>query len=76
MTIEAFRQANGGKGPGSGHNKVPCPPEVSLLHRALECGIGARRVERFLAESPSYKTHPAFQPMTEAQLTEFKNAGG
>ena len=76
MTIEAFRASNGGLGPGSGPNRVPCPPEVSLVHRSLECGIGGRRIERFLYESPQYKDHPAFQAMTPEQLAAFKADGG
>ena len=76
MTQADFRAANGGKGPGSGWNKAPCPSDVSLVHRALECGIASRRIERFLSEHPEHKDTEPFRPMTEEQLATFKAIGG
>ena len=64
MTMAAFKEANGGKGPGSGPNRVPCPLDVALLHRALECGRAELTVHRYLQEHPEHKDHEAFQPMT------------
>ena len=76
MTQADFRAANGGKGPGSGWNKAPCPSDVSLVHRALECGIASRRIERYLSEHPEHKDTEPFRPMTEEQLATFKAIGG
>jgi hypothetical protein len=76
MTMAEFKAANGGKGPGSGLGKAPCPPQVSLVHRALECGIASRKVERFLTENPEHVDTEPFRPMTEEQLTAFKLIGG
>ena len=76
MTMAAFKEANGGKGPGSGPNRVPCPLDVALLHRALECGRAELTVHRYLQEHPEHKDHEAFQPMTAEQLAAFKARGG
>ena len=59
-----------------GYGRAVCPPEVVLLHRALECGMAARKIERYLTANPEHRAHPAFQPMTDEQLTAFKSRGG
>jgi hypothetical protein len=76
MSREAFIAANNGLRPGTGPGKVPCPTEVALLHRALECSLAPNKVERFLRENPSHRDDEAFQPMTAEQLATFKAAGG
>jgi hypothetical protein len=76
MTHAAFRLANDGKGPGSGWNKAPCPPDLSLVHRALECGIAGHRITRFLGEHPEHVDTEPFRPMTEEQLAAFKARSG
>ena len=76
MTFAAFKEANGGRGPGSRPGQVPCPTETVLVHRALECGIAARKVQDFLADHPEHARDEAFQPMTEERLAAFKRAGG
>ena len=76
MTIAQFKAANDGKGPGLGAGRAPCPSDVALLHRALECGMASRKIERFLTANPEHCDQPAFQPMTAEQLAAFKLAGG